>query len=281
MGGRTTTTKRDEESLERFHGGNDDNGGTHSPVAAAAAAAAPPPPLDPHHPPPRAILIAELLAHLSFLFGTSSFLIFAVYEFQHKARTPEARYAYVSAFCCNFLSGFIEFLIDVCKSQQCCTSRGTASAAAAAPAVAAVVVVVVRHGRYSAHAVCNLCISALFMTGTILDVVAFFLWDQFHFLQEGRVLYAGSHTWLLSAIIVVWAKPPRCNWNKFLDRMDDLGNILFFLGVVVDCLVRYLDEPTQRPQQESVHNLEFVSAPLWLCSASCYVLADVYRLLWK
>jgi hypothetical protein len=289
--GRTTTNKPDEESLERFNGhdgGGGDGGSSESPTPTASTAA----PLGGGsgggglHP-PRAVIVAELMANVFFVCGTSSFLIFSIYEFHRKARTMEARYAYVSAFVCNFLSGFVEFVIDGCNSQRRSTTTAAAAAAAAttatiaAPATAAVVAL--RHGRYSANAFWNLCISALFMTGTILDVVAFFLWDQFHFLKEGRVLYAGSHTWLLSALVVLWAKPPSCNWNKnkILERTDDLGNILFLFGVVIDCVVRYLDDPTQQPQPDSVHRLEFVSAPLWLCCASCYISADLYRLMRK
>jgi hypothetical protein len=230
----------------------------------------------------RGTILAGLAANVLFFWGSLCFLFFSLFELKRKSRTNEARYAYISAFVSNFLSGVVEFAIDSCSSSGGCLSSAVAAPSTAAATSTAAAPQKFRHGRYSTNARWNQFISFLFMAGTILDVVAFFLWDNLHFVQEHRMLLVGSHTWLLSAIAVLWAKTPKLvmhDMRKLVERIDDLGNVLFFLGVVVDCMVRYLDEPTAPAATESVHFLEFVSAPLWLCGAGCYVLADLYRLL--
>jgi hypothetical protein len=164
----------------------------------------------------RGTILAGLAANVLFFWGTLCFLFFSLFELKRKSRTNEARYAYVSAFVSNFLSGVVEFAIDGCSSSSFSSPSGGLPSAAAVPSTSASTTTPqhFRHGRYSSNARWNLFISFLFMAGTILDVVAFFLWDNFRFIQEHRMLIAGSHTWLLAAIAVLWAKPPKLVLDK-------------------------------------------------------------------
>lgn len=197
------------------------------------------------------LLRIGLAANILYFIGAACFVGFAALELNGRDRGPAASGTYITAFACFFLSGLIELGVDLFLPRT------------------------VRHGRYSIKKYWNVVISFLFVLGSILDVAAFFLWEVRDFVQEHRVLYASSHTWLLTAILVLVAQIPET--ANLQDGLDDVGNVLFFAGAVVDCIVRYLDDPEAGQAETSVARLEFSSSPIWLASAWAFVVADILR----
>ena len=197
-------------------------------------------------------LAANLILVLAFV----SFQSFAVLELNGRDRGTPANATYVTAFTCFFTSAMIELGIDL------------------------VLVRTFAHGRYTNKKGWNVAISTLFIVGTTLDIAAFFLWNQRKLTQEHRVLFASGHTWLVTAVLVLWAEGrgmiaelSKCGPNG----LDGVGNLLFLVGALVDCIVRYLDIPgTPRPERP-LAKLEFSSAPIWLTSAVFYLMADLLR----
>ena len=49
------------------------------------------------------------------------------------------------------------------------------------------------------------------------------------------------------------------------------------IGIIIDCLVRYLDEPTEPRANDEVAYLELVSACLFIPTSVIYILADIVR----
>lgn len=200
----------------------------------------------------RPLIIQGLVANLLYFVGAASFVAFATLELNGRDRSSKALGIYTTAFVCFLLSGLAEFFIDIFSGRA------------------------VRHGRYSLKRFWNLMISIIFVIGTILDIVGFFLWVKKEFVVEHRVLYASSYLWLSTAILVLVGQVPQM--ANLVDGLDDAGNVLFFVGTVVDCVVRAVDDPKTAHPNTTVGRLEFSSTPMWLASSICYVLADITRI---
>jgi hypothetical protein len=200
----------------------------------------------------RPLIIQGLVANLLYFVGAASFVAFATIELNGRDRSSKALGTYTTAFACFLLNGLAEFFIDIFSGRA------------------------VRHGRYSLKQFWNLIISIIFVIGTILDIVGFFLWVKKEFVVEHRVLYASSYLWLLTSILVLVGQVPQM--ANLMDGLDDAGNILFFVGTVVDCVVRAVDDPETAHPDTTVARLEFSSSPMWLASSICYVLADMTRI---
>ena len=197
-----------------------------------------------------------LVANLILVLGFASYQSFAVLEFDGRDRGTPANATYVTAFTCFFTSAMIELVIDVVLKRT------------------------FAHGRYTNKKGWNVVISTLFIVGTTLDITAFFLWNQRKFTQEHRVLYAAGHFWLVTAILVLWAEGSRmiAQMKKCgSDGLDGVGNLLFLVGALMDCIVRYMDIPGTPRTERPLAKLEFSSSPIWLASAVFYVIADLLR----
>ena len=201
------------------------------------------------------LVVHGLVANVIYMLGAAAFVIFAVLELNGRERDNAALVTYTVAFICFMLNAFGELYIDVTTGKRA-----------------------VRHGRYGTGTVSNLAISILFVVGTILDTIAFFLWIEREFVTEHRVLYASSHAWLLTAVLALIGQVPIVDSYDVMEILDDVGNLLFFVGSVIDCVVRYTDTniETGSPPRP-VAKLEFSSSPLWLASAVCYIFADSLR----
>jgi hypothetical protein len=203
------------------------------------------------------VLCWGFVANVILIIGFGAFQGFAILEFNGRDRGIAANATYITAFACFFSSAMIELVIDLVLKRT------------------------LAHGRYSNKKGWNVAISLLFIVGTALDITGFFLWNQKNFLPEHRVLYASAHTWLLTAILVLLAE----GWGMVAELLageagglDAAGNVLFFVGALVDCTVRYIDSPGTPHPELSVSRLEFSSSPIWLTSAILYLSADILRL---
>ena len=200
-------------------------------------------------------MVIGLISNVVYMVGAACFVFFAVLELNGRERDNAALVSYTIAFVLFLFTGLMELFIDIIQDERA-----------------------VRHGRYGFRKSINLAVSFLFMVGTMLDTAAFFLWIDRLFVTEHRLLYASSHVWLVTAIVALIGKVPLVNSADAMDMLDDAGNLLFFAGCVIDCVVRYTDtnfesgSPT-RP----VAKLEFSSSPIWLVSAICYIVADSIR----
>ena len=225
------------------------------------------PPKSPKHKQHSLLLIVwGLLANIMFCIGTISFVGFTILEFHGRERSIKANIYYGVAFSSFFLNGTLELLIDICLSRT------------------------FRHGRYTSKQPYNILISMLFIIGSILDTWAFFLWNRREFVKEHRVQYSSSHTFLLAMIIVFsiegfggcfgfgcFEKQKDTRSIMFVDGLDGVANMLFMLGVIIDCVVRYLDEPTEPRATDTVAYLELISAILFIPTSLIYILADLIR----
>jgi hypothetical protein len=72
---------------------------------------------------------------------------------------------------------------------------------------------------------------------------------------------------------------PLVDTTDIMEGLDDAGNVLFFVGAIIDCIVRYLDTDFESgsPATVALARLEFSSSPMWVVSAICYVAADAVR----
>ena len=212
------------------------------------------------------LIVWGLLANIMFCIGTISFVGFTLLEFQGRERSIKANIYYGVAFSSFFLNGTLELLIDVCLSRT------------------------FRHGRYTSKQPYNILISLLFIIGSTLDTWAFFLWNIREFVKEHRVQYGSSHTFLLAMIIVFaiegfggcfgfgcFEQRKDTRSLMFVDGLDGVANMLFMLGVIIDCVVRYLDEPTEPRATDSVAYLELISAILFIPTSLIYICADIIR----
>ena len=212
------------------------------------------------------LIVWGLLANIMFCIGTISFVGFTILEFHGRERSVKANIYYGVAFSSFFLNGTLELLIDICLSRT------------------------FRHGRYTSKQPYNILISMLFIIGSILDTWAFFLWNRREFVKEHRVQYSSSHTFLLAMIIVFsiegfggcfgfgcFEKQKDTRSIMFVDGLDGVANMLFMLGVIIDCVVRYLDEPTEPRATDTVAYLELISAILFIPTSLIYILADLIR----
>ena len=207
--------------------------------------------LVPHKP----LVVRGLVANVIYLFGATSFLVFAVLELNGRERDNAALIFYTIAFVAFLLNASGELYIDLTTGERA-----------------------VRHGRYGTTTISNLAISILFVVGTILDTVAFFLWIDRQFVAEHRLLYASSHAWLVTAILALMGQVPIIDSFDVMELLDDAGNSLFFIGSAIDCVVRYVDTDIETGNPTlPVARLEFSSSPFWLASAICYIIADSLR----
>ena len=152
------------------------------------------------------LVVHGLIANVLYMVGAAAFVFFAVLELNGRDRDNPALISYCIAFCCFLLNAFGELYIDLTTGERA-----------------------VRHGRYGTRNVSNLAISILFVVGTILDTVAFFLWIERQFVTEHRVLYASSHAWLMSAILALIGQVPIVDSFDVMEMLDDAGNLLFFI----------------------------------------------------
>lgn len=203
-------------------------------------------------------LLLGFVANVILVIGFCALQGFAVLELNGRDMDLAANATYITAFSCFFVTVAIELFIDLILKRT------------------------LAHGRYSKKKEWNVAISLLFVVGTGLDTAGFFLWNQQDFLQEHRVLYASSHTWLLTAILVLLADG---SWGLIAelfagepDGLDGAANVIFFMGTLIDCIARYVDSPGTPHPELSVARLEFSSSPLMLASAILYVWADILRL---
>lgn len=201
------------------------------------------------------LVVHGLVANVVYFFGAAAFVVFASLELNGRERDTAALMTYSIAFVSFLCNAFGELYIDLTTGERA-----------------------VRHGRYSTKNLYNIAIGLLFVAGTVLDTAAFFLWIQRAFVTEHRVLYASSHAWLVSGILALIGQVPFVDSFDAMEVLDDIGNFLFFVGCVIDCVVRYTDTEfaTGNPPPP-VAKLEFSSSPLWLASAMCYIAADVMR----
>lgn len=200
----------------------------------------------------RKVLYLGTIANTFFFLGSACFMGFTVLEFNGRDRGTKANATYTSAFVCILLNGVIELCIDSCLQRM------------------------VHHARYSGKKRWNIVISVLFVLGTILDLAAFFLWNEREFTQEHRVQYASSHAWLLASILILCVSRP--SDTTFQAILDGFSNILFFVGAILDCVVRYLDDPESGRAQLEVGRLEMSSAAIFLAVSVGYLVADCVTL---
>jgi len=203
----------------------------------------------------RPLVIYGLVANIIYTLGAICFVAFAALEFKDRERETIALIIYSISF--------VAFLANACGELYVDTTKGQRA---------------VRHGRYSTNRYFNVVLSILFLVGTILDTIAFFLWIDRQFVTEHRVLYASSHSWLLAAILALVGQCPECSNVDAMEMLDDIGNSLFLVGTAIDCVVRYVDTDIESGSPpRPVAKLEFASSPFWLASAFCFTAADSLR----
>jgi len=193
-----------------------------------------------------------------FLIAAASFLWYSVLETNDKQRTNHAIAIYIIAFIFFTLSGLLEFAIDAILTKLGESRTQT-------------------HARYSSKNILNIVISVIFIIGNILDLSAFFMWQSRNFALEKHVIFASAHTWLLSAILSISGIVNEIDSMDISDILISAGNALFFIGSVIDCIVRYLDNDAPKAEDD-IKKLEFSSSPFWLANALCFLVADIMRL---
>ena len=198
------------------------------------------------------LLHAGLLANSFLLIGGIMFLAFFTREvITCCQRDRVADGLYWTGFACFFLSGCIEFYIDVVWTRS------------------------YAHGRYSTNRSMNIVISALFLLGTVVDVIAFIFWRNGEIIEH-YLQYASTHVFLITAILVMISNRPKL--TPFLNRLDTYGNLFFSIETVLMCVARYVTNGEFDPVPYAMLNLELVASAFWVCSAISYIMADVVRL---
>jgi hypothetical protein len=212
----------------------------------------------------RSLLVTGLIANILYLVGSAMFVAVASRELMLEcdARSDTATNAvYVIGFVAFMISALLEFYVDIALVRT------------------------IAHGRYSTKRFWNLVISALFSTGTVIDLVAFIFWgrgrggpdgNSFQ-TEEENSLWVSTSVWLLTSLTVLAAFFP--DLPRTLDEgMDGVGNLLFLVGTVLAFSARFFEDPNHWCFSKTEIQLDLAAAAVWLVNAAFYVSADIIRL---
>lgn len=212
-----------------------------------------------------------LAANVCFFIGAAGFLSFSSNSLHNLCDEFFGDIAtYMLGFCGFLLSGLVELYLDISytRSQEAelrASQRGTPR---------------LRSRYYSKNYYVNIGISCLFVVGTIFDIVAFYLWRSQDFETEHYILYAAAYTWLIASIIVVWTGRYYIlsfAHNHSIVRLDTVGNLLFFVGTIVDVFTRHIASPDEQRDPQTFR-FEVTTTAFWFLNAMFYLWADATRL---
>ena len=197
------------------------------------------------------------IANLILVAGYSFGLCFQIYEFNGRAREIIAIVVYFVAFILLILSGILEWTVDAFSKRLVC------------------------HGRYHANsAAWNTCISILFISAGILDIVAFVYWIRKEFDAEDIILLVSSYVLLVMAIVVLYfqlMEIRNTTWTGTIlsDKADLVANVLVMIVTIMGVVLRHMEFGDFG---ETPDRMELATVPIWLCSSIIYTSTDALRL---
>lgn len=209
------------------------------------------------------VLLSGTVSNLFLLVGGIFFLAFSIREILTQSAMDAVADALYLVATIGFVgSGSIELAIDLIGCRT------------------------IRTGRYTSKRRWNIIITVLFLSGVIIDLIAFTFWrtGTMDIPIERTLQWGSSHLWLVASVISLTLMFIEAGgWSGAVettpDRFDVAGNFFFFAEAVANCVARYITDPNGPMVDYMEFNFEVCASILWILNAMCFLCGDSIRVI--